>query len=134
MPDHLIRLRRGWQLLDDESPGACARWVSLPTRWSSEPGRPRRLARRFGQPRLASPGETLWLRLDRVPGLGPISFNGLLLAYHRGEEGLIEIPLPEAGDRNELIVEVSLPEADSPDAEGLAEWGDIALVVRQSHG
>lgn len=133
MPDHLIRLRRGWQLLDDESPGSPSRWVSLPTRWSAGPGRRVRLARRFGQPRLASL-ETLWLRLDRVPGLGPITLNGSDMPHQRRDGGSIEIPLPGLGDRNELIVEVSLPETDPPSAEGLAEWGDIALVVRQSHG
>ncbi len=134
MPDHLIRLRRGWQLLDDESPGSLSRWVSLPTRWSAGPGRRAAPGPPVRAAAAGLPVETLWLRLDRVPGLGPITLNGSDMPHQRRDGGLIEIPLPELGDRNELIVEVSLPETDPPGAEGLAEWGDIALVVRQSHG
>jgi len=76
----------------------------------------------------------LWLRLDRVPGLGPITLNGSLLPHQSGDEELIEILLPELGDRNELIIEVSLPESDPTGADEPAEWGDIALVVRRFPG
>ena len=134
VPDHLIRFRRGWQLLTDDAPGSPYGRVSLPALWPAGPARKLRLFRRFGQPRAALPGETLWLRLDRVPGLGPITLNGSLLRERSEDGGLIEILLPELADRNELIVEVRLPEGEPTGVDHLAEWGDIALVVRRSPG
>jgi hypothetical protein len=40
--------------------------------------------------------------------------------------------LRELNERNELIVEATLPEMNAAGAIALSGWGEIALVVRQS--
>jgi hypothetical protein len=68
-----------------------------------------------------------------VPGIGLISLNGSPLPYQGDNGGPIEISLPEIRERNELIIELSLPETDTSGPEGSDEWGDIALIIRKSH-
>ena len=67
-----------------------------------------------------------------MPGVGLITLNGSVLPHQGGEGEPIEIPLPELGERNELIVEVILPEAGLIEGEQRTDWGEIALAVRQS--
>jgi hypothetical protein len=126
MAEHLIRLRRGWERLEPEG-GAARGWVTLPL--SGFPGGVSRLrlARSFQTPPLDPLHETLWLRLDAVPGLVSVALNDREIA--RGPFPSSPLLLPLVGNlvaRNRLILEVEPPPfGDSP-------WGDVALVISES--
>src|SRR4051794_41740029 len=124
MPEHRIRLRGGWELLEAESSQTVPAVVTLPFRFVATGSRKVRLSRKFGRPRLDRRRESLWLSLGSVPGLGLASLNGSTLAIEGPAEQGLEIPV-ELSERNELVLEVELP-ADRGEA---APWGEIALAI-----
>jgi len=125
MPEHRIRLRGGWELLEAESSQTVPAVVNLPFRFIATGSRKLRLSRKFGRPRLDLRRESLWLSLGSVPGLGSASLNGNALAIEGPAEQGLEIPV-EISERNELVLEVVFP-ADQGEA---GPWGEIALVIR----
>ena len=127
MPEHRIRLRGGWELLEVESSQTVPAHVNLPLGVIPTGSRTVRLTRRFGRPRLDRRRESLWLFLGSVAGLRSASLNGSMLAIEGPAGEGLEIPV-EISERNELVLEAELPAA-----RGEAfPWGDIALLIRPS--
>lgn len=132
MPDHLIRLRRGWEPCGATA-GQPPRLFALPRPGFPEgPGAVTTLCRWFRSPPIDPACETLWLRLDAVPGLIFVALNGVEIAHDPFRELPLTIPLGnDLPARSQLILGVGLlPDAERPPA-GFA-WGDVALVVRRS--
>ena len=77
MSEHLIRLRKGWELEDLDSPDHRPQRVSLPLEAGWAGARRLRLTRRFGCPPLNPGSESLWLRLESVLGLASLRLNDL---------------------------------------------------------
>ena len=128
MSEHLIRLRRGWELEDLDFPDHRPQRVSLPLEAGWAGVRRLRLTRRFGCPPLNPGSESLWLRLESVLGLASLQLNGRDLPLGPCEHGTIDIRLAELPDRNELALE--LTSTDAQRGGGLA-CGEIALLIRQ---
>ena len=128
MPEHPIRLRGGWEL-HPPTAGGVPEKVALPLDgWPPQWG-PARLVRRFQTPPLDPDRETLWLRLDAVPGLRAVTLNGHPLATDPLSGATVLLPLGAAcSTRNvlELVVEPCRAAVD----RDLSPWGEIALVVR----
>jgi hypothetical protein len=123
MPDHVIRLRGGWDW--DAGP---TRRVSLPIDDWPTPNCLVRLVRRFQSPPIDPRDESLWLRLDAVPGLRSVHLNGGPLIDTANAGSAIETPLYDvlpAGNRLELLVETG-----EAVAGGSGGWGLVALIVR----
>jgi hypothetical protein len=89
-----------------------------------------RLVRRFGSVRLARAEESVWLSLDRVPGLARILLNGTLLEHPADPAGALEVLLPPLLGRNELVLEVNVPAGVPGNEQSGGDWGDIALLIR----
>jgi hypothetical protein len=104
--------------------------MTLPGLWPLGRARRLRLTRRFRRPRLDKGIESLCLRLQRVPGLDRITLNGAPLPLQLDNQGSTEIELPDLPERNLLVLDVSLPEADPAGSVAFADWGQIALLVR----
>ena len=124
MPGHLIRLRGGWERL---GPGGAveATRVVLPLAAPFDaPGR-LRLGRWFQAPPLEPDKETLWLRLDSVPGLVSVGFIGSVIARGPFQESPVILPLGGAlPARNRVVLDAEFPEpAGFP-------WGDVGLLIR----
>jgi hypothetical protein len=130
VPEHLIRLRGGWESIDLDDSDPCPKRITLPVPRGSGQSRRLRLARRFGRPPLDARTESLWLRLDRVAGLRSLMLNGSDIPVRLSSEGSIELPLAELPDRNELVLEVTLPAAAPQEPGGPTAWGDVALLIR----
>jgi hypothetical protein len=126
LPDHLIRLRGGWESFTGEGANAVVACCSLPLSGSIPASLRVRLFRRFGRPRLQSANQSLFLSLDHVPGLRSISLNGAFLAFDKPGHHPLEIFLESLSERNELVLDVEFP--SDPDVS--TRWGDIALVIR----
>lgn len=130
MAEHLIRLRGGWLWQELDSPATCPIQTTLPAYFDSRDGVRVRLSRRFGRPSLDHQTETLWLRLQNVPGLVSIMINGSPIPLHQDDTQPLEIAMKDLPDRNLLVLEMSNPEADAARQAAAHAWGEIALVVR----
>jgi hypothetical protein len=134
MPEHLIRLRGGWQRLDPHDDGGgrpdvteTGTRLDLPWTWPGETAGPVRLVRSFGPPPFDPRRETLSLRLARVEGLRSARLNGREIA--RGSPGTVEFEIPLSGPlprRNLLVLDLD-PPGPGPARQ---DWGAIALVIR----
>ena len=130
MPEHLIRLRGGWERL-----GAATGRSRAGSRspWSRPPSAPQqaRLARWFQTPPLDPRRETLWLRLDSVPGLVSVSLNDREIARR---------PFPAFPLILDLVGDACRPGTGSPSTSSfpsrpdvpaaLFPWGEVALLIR----
>lgn len=128
MTEHIIKLRGGWSITgigSDQEPEAR---LTLP----SNSLRPRSagyvLRRPFHAPRSLDPGESVWLRIQNVPGVCRIVLNDRVL-----HEGPIADRLPrefhvtaDMTGRCLLTLELGGGEWIGP-AEG---WGHVALLIR----
>jgi hypothetical protein len=131
MPEHLIRLRGGWLLLDPgavppRATGTAQQRVTLPITWPDEAGSAVavRLVRSFGPPPLDRAHERLALRLADVGGLVSAALNGQEIARPAPGATALEIPLAfPLASRNRLVLEVDVTRANH------RPWGTIALVV-----
>jgi hypothetical protein len=123
VPDHLIRLRGGWNL--DDAPRPVTLPMPLPLPHGGSDGRIR-LSRRFGLPPFDPSRESLSLRLSRVAGLASARLNGREVARPSPGTSTLVIPLPDPlPRRNLLVLEVDLAAAGTPDGP----WGDVALAI-----
>jgi len=131
--EHLIRLRKGWESIDLDSPDPRPERITLPlpVGWGS--GRRLRLTRRFGCPPLNPHGESLWLRLESVAGLASLRLNGRDLPLGQDSHGTIDIRLAELRPRNELALELSGAAPAAPPGDSTT-WGEIALLIRSEPG
>jgi hypothetical protein len=132
MSEHLIRLRKGWELEDLDSPDHRPQRVSLPLEAGWAGARRLRLTRRFGCPPLNPGSESLWLRLESVSGLASLRLNDRDLSPGPGVHVVVDIRLAELPARNVLALELSSAAALS-DAQrcGSLACGEIALLIRQ---
>jgi hypothetical protein len=128
MPEHLIRLRGGWEWRD---PGAAsARRVALPMTWPAGLTAHVRLVRSFQRPTIDPAREALALRLESVSGLVAVWLNGRELARPDAGTTALCLPLDDPmPPRNVLVLEVdpTTPGRAGADPE---PWGEIALVIR----
>ena len=126
MPEHRIRLRGGWFLVDPSNPDAPPRRLTLPLASHPDPGRPVVLLRPFQRPPTDPARETLGLRLVSVPGLVEARLNDLpLTLVPMGTDGFRSVLGGDLPARNRLVLRVG-PDAPT-DGPG---WGDVALVIR----
>ena len=133
MPDHTIRLRGPWLLIDPEAPEGPPRRLALPATAAPEmPGPLLRLRRSFARPpRLAGP-IACRLIVEDLPGLRAVVLNGRDLPL---SPDVAEPTEPwDIGHwlrpRNLLELLVAPPIAS--ESRGL--WGSIALVFEPSEG
>ena len=125
MAEHWIRLRGGWEYspLEDDRPVGPARRLALPIVWPADAPTAIQLARRFQRPPLNPYSETLWLRMDEVPGLLGVYLNGDKIAEAiQGETSLL-VKLDDLPGRNRLILDLRRVDG--------GEWGSIALVIQE---
>lgn len=134
MSEHLIRLRKGWESIDLDSPDPRPRRITLPLPAGWGRSRRLRLTRRFGCPPLSPGLESLWLRLESVSGLSSLQLNGRDLPLGPRSHGTIDIRLEELPARNELALELSSAAAPDDLRDGSTVWGEIALLIRTEHG
>lgn len=131
MLEHAIRLRGGWEWHNPAGVTPPQR-VSLPfDRWSLGAGKAR-LVRHFQRPPIEAGRETLWLRLDDVPGLISVALNGHPLNAGPLSENAGPWPLEGLEARNRLELEVD-PAGISPEGRS-APWGHVSLVIRTAVG
>ena len=133
MSEHLIRLRKGWESIDLDSPDPRPERITLPLPMGWGSGRRLRLTRRFGCPPLNPHGESLWLRLESVAGLASLRLNGRDLPLGQDSHGTIDIRLAELRPRNELALELSGAAPAAPPGDSTT-WGEIALLIRSEPG
>lgn len=126
MPEHLIRLRGGWEAWDLSRPASEPSRASLPLAGPVAASRNLKLVRRFGRPPLETPAQRIAIRLDHVPGLVSLRLNGKELQPLSPVDGPWEVPAEDLLARNELELQVELPDPLP------GPWGDIALVIRES--
>ncbi len=130
MPEHLIRLRGGWEWADLDDRESRPTRITLPAHLHLSESRRLRLTRRFGRPPMDILTETLWLRLERVPGLKSIAINGAPVPLERLGASPLEVALRELADRNLVELDVNLPASETAGHAIEPRWGEIALVVR----
>jgi len=126
MPEHRIRLRGGWFLIDTEDAEAAPRRLTLPLAGHPAPGRRVVLLRPFQRPPVDPAREMLWLQLDSVPGLDEARLNGVPLSPQTTTPGGLRYCLDDglpARNRLELHVGTAMP----TDGSG---WGEVALMIR----
>ena len=138
MPEHLIRLRGPWELLDEAAVGPEAiRRIDLPIEILPGSDRPLRLRRRFGRPVRFRPGLACWLRFEDVPGLVQVTLNGEPLATVPGDD----VPSIDGSDvpigsrllpRN--VLELTVAPGPPRQTEAGRPWGAIALVFGPDDG
>lgn len=124
MPEHIIRLRGGWEW--QSKSGESAR-LSLPIRrplvWKGR----RILYRYFHRPPIDPLAERLEIAIEATPGLLGVLLNGQALEFSRLLAPPLRIRLPDPlPTRNCLVLEVDFDLADDLNA---TEWGVIALAV-----
>jgi hypothetical protein len=134
VPDHLIRLRGAWELIEADAAaevsGALPVRLSLPVAWPGGSARRLRLVRKFGRPAHDPAQESLLLTLNRVPGLRGVWLNGLRLTVPDPIPVRLEIPIDRLSERNELVLDVEPPHPPG-DSGPSSRWGEIALVIRR---
>lgn len=125
MPEHLIRLRGGWEWHDlGDAPPTPGR-VSLPLVWPDRAAPRVRLARSFQRPPLDPARETLGLRLEAVAGLVWAKLNDRAPARPEPDADTLWLPIDDPlPPRNVLVLEVE------PGATGTGPWGLVTLVIR----
>jgi hypothetical protein len=122
MAVHPIRLRGGWEAF--AVAGGSAQRVTLPLAAFPEGSDRLRLVRPFQSPPLDPARESLWLRLDNVPGLVAVTLNGRPLGRPPFDPPL-NLPLGQGlPARNRLVLEVESGQADPG-----SPWGDVALLI-----
>lgn len=131
MPEHLIRLRGPWELIDPQAPESQPSRLALPAERLPSTGGPLLLRRRFGRPARIDGRPPCSLRAEAVPGLLRIRLNGVDLprpdAGQGGAAGAFEAAIgPLLRVRNLLELEVD-PGPASRTGAGLP-WGSIALA------
>jgi hypothetical protein len=131
MPEHLIRLRGGWQWHDEPATEGVIRLVTLPLVWPADAPGCVRLVRAFHRPPLDRRAATLSLRLEAIAGLVAVRLNQSELARPRAETSELTLPLDEPlPARNLLVLEVHPPDQADP-RRGQQLWGRIALVITE---
>jgi hypothetical protein len=129
MPEHLIRLRGGWEWREPEAASA-ARRVTLPMTWPAGLTSRVRLIRSFQRPPIDPAHEALALRLESVSGLVAAWLNGRELARPNAGATALCLPLDDPlPPRNVLVLEVD-PQVPSHAGTDAEPWGTIALVIR----
>jgi hypothetical protein len=132
MSEHRIRLRGGWLLRETAPQVATPRRITLPLPGFASDAGGIVLFRSFQRPPLDPARESLWLRLDDVPGLRSVALNNRRIALVPPGVSSLLVPL---GDdllaRNELRLDVD-PVASRDTSEPDAPWGEVALVIVQS--
>jgi hypothetical protein len=117
VPEHLIRLRGGWELHDLDGEPSNATPLTLPVAWEPRPTPRRlRLVRKFGRPKTGRAR----LVLEAVEGLRAMTLNGESLA--------LDAELPPLRDRNILVLDVVIEAASE---ESAAPWGRIGLLIAE---
>jgi len=125
VPEHLIRLRGGWELLDADDANSTPSPLTLPTAWAPHPAPRRlRLVRKFGAPA----ADRVRLALEAVEGLRAITLNGVPLAFDATSADRLVVDLPPLGDRNVLTLDVDLA---GPSTVPSPLWGRIALAIAE---
>ena len=123
MPEHLIRLRGGWELRDADAATSTPTPLTLPISWPPQPSQRRlRLVRKFGAPA----AERIRLVLEAVEGLQAMTLNGVPLVLNPAATDRLVVDLPPLTSRNVLLLDVDLSASST---EPSAPWGRIALVV-----
>ena len=139
MYPHRIRLHGPWEVepvarlvrhTDGSVPGPVppAIRMTMPIQWQEGglkdfAGRVR-FRRRFGYPGRIDTYERVWLTFERFPGPSDVSLNGTMLGHPEGHQP-VEFDVTQLlKERNELVVQVDVPDDES----GL--WGEVALEVR----
>jgi len=125
VPEHLIRLRGGWELRDHEAAISEPTPLTLPIAWEPHTS-PRRLGlvRKFGRPHTGR----IQLILEAVEGLRSMTLNGESLAFDASSDGRLVVDLPPLRERNVLTLDV---EIDAPSSDPSAPWGSIALSIAE---
>ncbi|GAC1463974.1 MAG: hypothetical protein NVSMB9_02110 [Isosphaeraceae bacterium] len=131
MQEHSIKLRGGWEWHGKDS--AEPRRMTLPLPGFPENAGRVRLVRSFQTPPLDPRCETLWLRLNSVPGLVALSLNDREIARpsavdDAGRLYCLQGVLPA---RNRLVLEVEVVEPWEGRVRH-SKWGEVALVIRRS--
>jgi hypothetical protein len=140
MPEHQIRLRRGWRCFKSDGPSDVpdsdsGLEIALPVTWPARAGPEEavRLVRSFTAPTIDPPRECVSLRLSAVVGLVSVQLNGQELARPTPGTTALELhlrdPLPR---RNRLVLDVLLQAAGPFDGHAPPAWGFIALVIERS--
>ena len=130
MPEHVIRLRGGWEWMNLDDGQSCPTRLTLPAHFHFAGASRVRLSRRFGRPPFDPRAESLWLCLSQVPGLKSITLNGAPLALEPVGTSCAEIALGELLDRNVLVLDADLPAAEFAGLAGGSVWGEVSLRVR----
>jgi hypothetical protein len=129
--EHVIKLRGGWEWHDPAEASGLRRATLPLDEFPAAPGR-FRLVRHFQTPPLDPHSESLLLRLEHVPGLVSVSFNGVNLPTE--PSGVAPIWLRLEGTlarRNTLSLEIE-PSAFSTFSSVATSWGIISLVIRRN--
>ncbi len=131
MDEHLIRFRRGWEP-SGAGPEVLPRPFTLPRAdFPPASGSVIGIARWFRSPPIDPACETLWLRLDAVPGLISVALNGVEIACGEFHDPPVTIALSGGlAARNQLVLNVQPLPAGRAMPLGFL-WGEIALVVRR---
>lgn len=125
MPEHLIRLRGGWELSDPDAATSASTPLTLPISWAPQPSPRRlRLVRRFGAPA----ADRVRLVLEAVEGLRAMTLNGVPLVFDPAATDRLVADLPPLANRNVLTLDIDLAGRST---EPSAPWGHIALVLAE---
>jgi hypothetical protein len=90
------------------------------------------LARWFQTPTLDPRRESLWLRLDSVPGLIVVALNGDTIAQAPFSAFPLLFPLPEVlPARNRIILDAYFPGPPDVPAIGFL-WGEVGLLIQDA--
>ncbi len=126
MSEHQIQLRGGWEILGPSNAPRTGR-LTLPSAELARTPGPVQLLRQFQKPPLNPGRETLWLRLDAVPGLRSVVVNDLAVALGPFSSGPLLFPLEGTLPwRNRILLDIEFPPV--PDE---TPWGLIALLIRE---
>ena len=113
MSEHRIRLRGGWLLRETTPRDATPRRITLPLAGFDANAGKIILFRSFQRPPLDPGRESLWLRLDDVPGLLSVSLNNRRIALVSPGVSNVLVPL---GD--DLLAEISSGSTSTPSPAG----------------
>ena len=129
MPEHEIRFRAGWTLLElDEAGATTKRVLTLPVDWSSLQPRGRfvRILRSFQRPPIDPDTESIGLRMADAPGVVALRLNDRPILFERDAFRIgHECPMaPLDARRNALELEIDLDEATTA-----RTWGRVSLII-----
>lgn len=130
MTGHTIRLRGAWEWRDPAS--GVSRRVALPLSLPPEGVPGVLLIRPFNRPPVDPATESIWLQLQRVPGLRSIRLNGEEIARPQVGESEHAVPLDQVQPaRNVLVLELGTLARQEPAGDDPA-WGEVALVIKSA--